>query len=221
MDKPSFEQNEELDRLIEAAAAGDETACSQLFGQYRDRLTRMVRLRMDRKLKARIDASDVVQEVTLEAARRLPEYANEKPVAFFSWLRWIANDKLIDSHRFHVDAQKRQVDREVSIFSKPIVEATSCALAEHLLGRLASPLEAVQLAETQIAIENALNGLEPVDREVLVLRHFEHLSNKETAEILGLKKSGASRRYVAALKRLKEHLAGNPIFAQYFQPDGN
>ena len=106
--------------------------------------------------------------------------------------------------------------QEVSIFARPMAEATSFALAEHLMGRLTSPTQALQKAETQMAVEEALNQLEPVDREVLVLRHFEHLSNQETAEVLGLKKSGASRRYIAALKRLKELLSDSPVFQEFF-----
>lgn len=206
----------QLDLLIDLAAKGDEKAYRELFAQYRDQLKRMVQLRMDRRLSARMDASDIVQEASLEAAKRLPDYAKQKNMEFFVWLRWIANDKLIDAHRAHIGAQKRQVGQEVSIFAKPMVEATSFVLAEHLLGQLDSPSEALRAAETKLAIESALNDLDPVDREVLVLRHFEHLSNKETAEILGLKKSGASRRYVEALKRLKEQLSDIPLFQDRF-----
>ena len=171
---------------------------------------------MDRRLAKRVDASDIVQDATFEASRRLQDYLADPKMDFFVWLRWIANDKLIDSHRHHLGAQKRQLGQEVSIFARPMAEATSFALAEHLMGRLTSPTQALQKAETQMAVEEALNQLEPVDREVLVLRHFEHLSNQETAEVLGLKKSGASRRYIAALKRLKELLSDSPVFQEFF-----
>lgn len=206
-----------IEALIDRAAQGDQSACTQLFSTYREPLLRMVRLRMDRKLSTRVDASDVVQEANIEAVRRLPEYARSgKKMDFFLWLRWIANDKLIDAHRYHIGTQKRQVGQEVSIFARPLAEATSYALAEHLLGRLASPSEALKTAETKLAVENALNKLDPVDREVLVLRHFEQLTNQQTAAVLGLQKSGASRRYVAALTRLKKELQNVPMFEQFF-----
>ncbi|MEM7455163.1 MAG: sigma-70 family RNA polymerase sigma factor [Planctomycetota bacterium] len=202
--------------LAQKARDGDREAASQLVARYRDRLVKMVRLRMDRRLSKRVDASDIVQEATLDAVQRFEQYLKKPDVDLFVWLRWIANDKLIDAHRFHLGTQKRQLGQEVSIFARPVAEATSFALAEHLLGRLTSPTAALRAIETRSELENALNQLEPVDREVLVLRHFEHLSNKETAEVLGLKKSGASRRYVEALKRLKELLKDVPAFEEFF-----
>lgn len=204
------------DQLLAEAMAGDKEAQAALLNLYRDRLTRMVRLRMDRRLSTRVDASDIVQEANIDALRRLDEYLADPKMDFFVWLRWIANDKIIDAHRFHLGAQKRQIGQEVSIFARPMAEATSYALAEHLLGRLPSPSHVIRKAETQMAMEQVLNQLDPVDREVLVLRHFEHLTNKETASVLGLKKSGASRRYVEALKRLKVLLKDLPMFEEFF-----
>jgi RNA polymerase sigma-70 factor (ECF subfamily) len=206
--------------LLARSKAGDLIARSDLVALYRERIKRMVALRMDRRLQSRVDASDIVQDASLEATRRLDEYFTQsKPMDFFVWLRWIANDKLVDAQRFHLGAQKRQVGHEMSLYSRPVAEATSIALAEHLLGRITQPSKAIRKLEIQASLEEAVNQLDPVDREVLVLRHFEDLTNKETAEILGLKKSGASRRYVVALSRLKELLQGNPVFADYFSGD--
>ena len=153
----SNQPDSDLEQLLIAAEAGDKAARAQLLGLYRDRLTRMVRLRMDRRLSTRVDASDIVQEATIDAERRLNEYLGKKEkMDFFVWLRWIANDKIIDAHRFHLGAQKRQIGQEVSIFARPMAEATSYALAEHLMGRVSSPSAAIQNAETRLAVEQAL-----------------------------------------------------------------
>ena len=202
----------QVDELIQRAADGDREAASELLGRYRDRLRKMVHLRLDRRLSGRVDASDVVQEATMEAARRLPEYAESRPMDFFLWLRQLAGQKLIDTHRRHLGAEKRDAAQEVSLYRKAMPEATSTALAAQLLGRLTTPTQAAQRAELQFRVQEALNSMDPVDREVLVLRHFEHLSNKETAEVLGIKKSTASKRFIVALKRLKEYLGDVPGF---------
>ncbi|MEM7557799.1 MAG: sigma-70 family RNA polymerase sigma factor [Planctomycetota bacterium] len=206
-----------VEQLLKRAADGDQTARSDLIDLYRGRIKNMVSLRMDRRLLSRLDASDILQEATIEASNRMDDYfASSNSMDFFLWLRWIANDKLIDAQRFHLGAQKRNIGMELSLDARPLAEATSYALAEHLLGRLDHPSEAIRMAETRLALENAINSLDGVDREVLVLRHFEGLSNKETSEILGLKKSGASKRYVNALSALKELLQSVPLFADYF-----
>lgn len=190
--------------LLKLAESGDTDAVSELLNRHRTRLVKMVHLRMDRRLKGRIDASDVVQDATIEAARRLPDYVDSKPMDFYIWLRWITGEKLIDAHRHHLGVQKRNAANEVSIFNRPLPAVTSAALADQLVGRMTSPTQAAQRAEVQLAVEQALNQLEPIDREVLVLRHFEHLTNEETANVLELKKSTASKRYVQALKRFRQ-----------------
>lgn len=133
-------ENTEAAELLKRAKEGDALAKSDLVGRYRDRIKRMVAIRMDRRLQSRVDASDIVQDASLEATRRLEEYfCQPEPMDFFVWLRWIANDKLVDAQRFHLGAQKRQVGHEVSLYSRPVAEATSFALAEHLLGRIMQP----------------------------------------------------------------------------------
>jgi len=202
-----------LEKLIDQAASGDELAACELFSRYRERLTRIVQLRLDRRLYGRLDASDVVQEATIEASRRLAEYARTQPMGFFLWMRQLATQKLIDAHRHHLGTQKRDVSQEVSLYRQAIPEATSTALAAQLLGRLTTPTAAAVRAELQIHIQDVLNSLDPIHREVLVLRHFEHLSNSETAETLGISKSAASKRFIVAIRRLKDCLKKMPGLA--------
>ncbi len=201
-----MENSQNIDELIQLAARGDEAAMSTLLSRYRDRLTKMVQLRLDRRLFGRVDASDIVQEATIEAARRLRQYAQTLPMDFYLWLRQLAGQKLIDAHRRHLGAEKRDAGQEVSLYRKAMPEATTTALASQLLGRLTTPTQAVQRAELQLRVQEALNSLDPVDREVLVLRHFEHLANGETAVVLGISKSAASKRFIVALGRLKQVL---------------
>ena len=203
------------DQLLARAAAGDQDAISTLLSQHRERLRHMIGLRLDRRLYGRVDASDVVQEAVIEAARRLPDYAAQPPMEFYLWLRQLATQKLIDTHRRHLGAKKRNAGNDVSLFRGALPEASSMSLAHHLLGRLTTPTTAARRAELQLRIQEALNGLDAVDREVLVLRHFEQLSNQETAQVLGLSRSAASKRYVLALSRLREHMVGIPGFEDW------
>jgi RNA polymerase sigma-70 factor (ECF subfamily) len=204
--------SEEIDRLIRQAAAGDQPSATALFARFHERLLKMIRLRMDRRLKGRVDSEDIVQEAYLDAARRLRAYAADPPMSFFLWLRFLAAQKLIDAQRHHLGADKRNVGLEVSLNRGPMPEATSASLAAQLLGRLTSPSLAAVRAETQIRVQEVLNAMDPLDREVLVLRHFEHLSNAEVAEFLEISRSAASKRYIMALKRLKGTLSALPGF---------
>ena len=200
----------DLTELLARAAAGDEEALTELFSRYRKRLKQMVRLRLNRRLQGRIDDSDVLQEAFLEAARRLPEYLADRPLPFFLWLRHLTGEKLIDAHRRHLGARMRDAAQEVSLHRGPMPAASSASLAAQLLGRLTSPSQAAAKAETRLRVQEALNRMEPLDREVLALRHFEQLSNAEVAETLGLNESTASSRYLRALKRLKDELCDLP-----------
>jgi RNA polymerase sigma-70 factor (ECF subfamily) len=212
MEKMLMADSAEMDALIKQAIAGNQQAASALFARYQDRLLRMIRLRMDQRLKGRIDSEDIVQEAYLDAALRLKDYAANPPTTFFLWLRYLAAQKLIDAQRHHLGVDKRDAGREVSLYRGPMPEATSAALAARLLGRLTSPSTAAIRAETQMKVQEVLNAMEPIDREVLVLRHFEHLSNGEAAELLGISPAAASKRYVTALKRLKAILSSVPGF---------
>jgi RNA polymerase sigma-70 factor, ECF subfamily len=196
--------------LLGRARAGDPRALAALFDRYKARLRHMVRLRLDRRLAGRIDASDVLQEAYLEADRRFADYLRDPAIPVFLWLRLVVGQKLTDLHRHHLGAKMRDAGMEVSLRRGALPQASSISLAELLLGRLTSPTRAAQRAEMQLRLQEALNRMDPVDREVLVLRHFEELSNVQTAQALGLEKTAASNRYIRALKRLKEVLGGFP-----------
>jgi RNA polymerase sigma-70 factor (ECF subfamily) len=202
----------DLDELLARAGGGDQVALTELFGRYRQRLGQMVRLRLNRRLRGRVDDSDVVQEAYLEAARRLPEYLAGRPLPFYLWLRHLTGEKLIDAHRRHLGARMRDAGQEVSLHRGPMPAASSVSLAAQLLGRLTSPSQAAIKAETRLRVQEVLNGMDPLDREVLALRHFEQLSNAEVAQTLGMNESTASSRYLRALKRLKDELSNLPGF---------
>ena len=192
---------------LESALGGDCGALAELFERYRGRLEQMVRLRLDRRLQGRLDPADVLQEAYLDVARRFKEYAADPALPFFLWLRLLTGQRLVDLHRQHLGAKMRDAGLEVSLYRGDFPRASSASLAELLLGRLTTPSRAAIRAESQLRIQEALNAMDPIDREVLVLRHFEMLSNEETAQVLGLKPSAASNRHIRALKRLKEIIA--------------
>jgi RNA polymerase sigma-70 factor (ECF subfamily) len=200
----------ETTRLIGRAVQGDQRALGELLVRHRGRLRRMVALRLDRRLQGRVDPSDVVQEACADAARRLPGYHRSPAVPFFLWLRLLVGQRLVDEHRRHLGAAARDAGREISLYRGALPETSSAALAAHLLGRLTSPSRAAIRAERKVRLQEALNTLDPIDREILALRHFEELSNGEAAAVLGLDKSAASRRYARALVRLKNVLASLP-----------
>ena len=198
------------DELLRRACAGDPDALTELFCRYREPLRRMVRLRMDRRLQGRVDPSDVLQEAQIDVIRRAAGYAADPKMPPFLWLRLITGQRLMALHRQHLGARMRSAGQEIALHRGPIPQATSVSLAEMLLGRLTSPTQAAQRAEVRLLLQEALNGMEPLDREVLTLRHFEELSNADVARVLGLSKTAASNRYIRALERLREIMAGIP-----------
>lgn len=197
-------------RLLERLRAGDREALNEIFTRHRGRLRRMVEMRMDWRLQARLDASDVIQEAFLEAALRMNDYLREPALPLFLWLRLIVGERLTRLHRQHLGVKMRDAGREVSLHREPLPEASSMALAAQLLGKLTSPTKAAIRAERMLRLQEAINTLDPIDREVLSLRHFEELSRTETAKVLGIEESAAAKRYVRALKRLKDILAALP-----------
>jgi RNA polymerase sigma-70 factor (ECF subfamily) len=196
--------------LLERALGGDCGALAELFQRHRDRLERMVRLRLDRRLQGRLDPADVLQEAYLDVARRFPEYRADPALPFFLWLRLLTGQRLVDLHRQHLGAKMRNAGLEVSIYRGDFPRASSASLAELLMGRLTTASRAAIRAETQRRVQEALDALDGIDREVLVLRHFEMLSNAEAAQVLGLKPSAASNRHLRALRRLQEIMAQLP-----------
>jgi RNA polymerase sigma-70 factor, ECF subfamily len=204
----SGESQEQLRRL----AAGDQQALAELFAHYRDRLRRMVQLRLDRRLQGRVDASEVLQDAYIDLTKRAPEYAANPMMPFYLWLRFLTGQRLLMVHRQHLGAKIRDAGQEVSLYRGALPQASSVSLAAQLLGRMTSPSLAAVRAEMQLKLQEALNSMDAIDREVLTLRHFEELSNGETAAVLGLQKAAASNRYVRALKRLKDVLVNMPGF---------
>jgi RNA polymerase sigma-70 factor (ECF subfamily) len=201
----------ETDELLRQGGDGDQAAVAALFALYRDRLEQMVRLRMDRRLQGRIDPADVLQDTFLEAVRRVSEFARNPTTSTYLWLRTLTGQKLVDLTRRHLGSKMRDAGQEISLYRGPLPQASSVSLAAQLLGRFTSPSQAGIRAETQLRVQEALNSMDPIDREVLALRHFELLSNGEVAHVLGLSKAAASNRYVRALKRMKQILSGVPV----------
>jgi RNA polymerase sigma-70 factor, ECF subfamily len=198
------------EELLAAAKGGDETALAVLVERHRDRLERMVRLRMDRRLQGRVDAADVVQDAYLAVRGKFPQYSADPRLPFFLWLRLEVGQKLVDVHRFHLGTKMRDAGQEVSLYRGALPQVTSLSLAEHLLGKLTTASQAAMRVELKLRVQEALNSMDPNDREVLILRHFEELSNAEAAQILGIKPAAAVNRYVRALKRLKDVFEGMP-----------
>ena len=198
--------------LLRRATAGDQQALATLFACYCDRLRKMVRLRLDRRMAGRIDTSDVLQDAYLDVARRFPEYAAAPTVPFYLWLRALTGQRLVDLHRHHLGAEMRDAGREVSLHRGALPAASSVSLAQQLLAGLMSPSQAASRAEMQLRLQEALNSMDAIDREVVVLRHFEELSNTEAAEVLGIETAAASKRYIRAMRRLKAILDAVPGF---------
>lgn len=201
---------DDLGELILRAANADQSALGELFHQHHDRLQRMIRLRLDHRLQGRLDPSDVLQEAYLEYARALPEYVKNPQAPFYLWLRCITGRKLRALHRAHLGTRMRDAGREISLHQGALPEASSVSLAAQLLGRFTTPSQAVLRAELQLRIQDALSEMEPLDREVLALRHYEQLNNRETAYVLDVSEAAASVRFIRALRRLKEILKRVP-----------
>ena len=199
-------------RLVERARAGDAAAAGEALVRHRARLRRMVEARLDRRVRGRVDPSDVLQDGFADAVAKLPGYLADPKIPLFLWLRLVVGERLAKIHRDHLGAQVRDAGREVSLYRGPMPAASSAALAAHLLGKETSPTQAAVRAERLLRLQESLNALDPLDREILALRHFEELSNTDTAEILGIQPAAASKRYVRALARLKQIMETIPGF---------
>jgi RNA polymerase sigma-70 factor (ECF subfamily) len=195
--------NEDQTELLHRARSGDRTAQGALFESHKVRLRRMVELRLDRRLRGRLDASDVIQEAYVEFSRSLDQYFQNPVLPFYLWLRMITGRKLQALHRRHLGTRQRSVAREISLHDAALPRASSESLAAQLLGHFTPPSQAAMRAELKLQIQEALATMEPLDREVLSLRHFEQLSNSEIAQVLEISEAAASNRFVRALRRLK------------------
>lgn len=197
-----------VDRLVN----GGDAAVAELFSEYQPRLDRMVEFRLDRRLRGRVDASDVIQEAYIEVARRIDDYTSNPTVAFYVWVRQITWQTLVSVHRRHL-GQKRHPRMEVRLAPRTPND-TTFSIAQALVAQLTSPSGVAQRQEEYNQLREALASMDDTDREVLALRHFEQLGNNEVAEILGIGRTAASNRYVRAVKRLGDVLASLPDFQE-------
>ena len=196
--------------LIALVAHGDQNALAELFSQHRDRLWRMVTFRMDPRLHGRVDADDILQEAWLAAVQRIDHFLIDASRSIFVWFRLITSQTLVDIHRRHLSTQKRNAGAEFSIDRGWSSSSTSTSLSFHLLDNLTSPSEAALREEMSQKLNEALADMKDIDREVLALRHFEQLTNREAAQVLGTSEQAASDRYIRALGRLKTTLTAMP-----------
>ncbi len=201
--------------MLRHAAGGEPERLGPILSRFEPRLLRMIRLRIDPRLQRRVDPADVVQAAFLEASRRLDEYIGDPRVPFFVWVRFLALQQLALAHRQHLGVQARDLKREVSLYRASLPQASSADLAAQLIGKLTSPTQAAAKAELKLCLQEALNRMDEVDREILALRHFEQLSNSEAADALEIKPSAACNRYVRALESLKQVLASMPGGREY------
>ncbi len=198
--------------LVNRVIDGDHDALAELFSEHRDRLWRMINFRLDPRLHGRVDADDILQEAWLAAVQRIDHFLADATRSTFVWFRLIASQTLIDLHRRHLGTQKRNAALEFSIHRGWSSDSTSSALSFHLLGHLTSPSQAALREELSNQLQASLQTMNEIDREVLALRHFEQLSNKETAQILGISDQASSDRYMRALARLRNVLQILPEF---------
>ncbi|VTT98181.1 rna polymerase sigma70 : RNA polymerase sigma-70 factor OS=Planctomyces limnophilus (strain ATCC 43296 / DSM 3776 / IFAM 1008 / 290) GN=Plim_3499 PE=4 SV=1: Sigma70_r2: Sigma70_r4_2 [Gemmataceae bacterium] len=194
---------EETDRLLDDARAGGSGAVDKLLAEFRDPLRRVIDLRLDPAVARRVDASDIVQDVLVEASQRLTEYLKKPDMPFHLWLRHLAQDRIIDTHRRHRLAQRRSVDREQAVARPAWADESSVALVAQLIDTDATPASEAIRHELQRKLSDAIDRLSEDDREVILMRHHEALSNQEAAAALGLTEAAASMRYLRALRRLR------------------
>lgn len=200
------------DDLVERLRAGDESALAALFHRHRERLWRMVQFRLDRRLAARLDSDDILQEAFVSATSRVNSFLSRPDGSAFVWLRLVVGQTMVDVYRRHLGAEMRDAGRDVSVCGSTNSTATSAALAEQFLSAITSPSHAAMKAELSQQLEEAISALSAIDQEIIALRHFEDLTNAEAAEVLGLQPTAASNRYVRAIARLKDVLIRIPGF---------
>jgi RNA polymerase sigma-70 factor, ECF subfamily len=193
--------------LLDQAKQGNADAVEQLLAKHREPIRRLIDLRLDPAIVQRLDASDVVQEVLIEANRRLQDYLKAPNMPFHLWLRHIAKDHIIDAHRRHHQAQKRGVDREQSMNRPAWADHSSLELAGQLLDQDLTPASAAIQHEMQRRLQEAITQLDEDDREVILMRHYEMLANQEVAAALGLTEAAASMRYLRAVRKLRDLLS--------------
>ena len=201
-------EQQQTEILLKQAVDGDDAAVNQLLDRHRNSLRQLIRMRLDQKIQKRIDVSDVLQDVLVEANRRLTRYLNDPIMPFHLWLRQIARDRIIDAHRRHRVSAKRSVDREQQMVAPRGYDQSSIHLASLLGDQQLTPAAAALQKEMARKVEAAISELDPKDCEIVVMRHYEHLTNQEIGQALGLTEPAASMRYLRAIRRLKAILQG-------------
>jgi len=199
-------ESEKTEELLGDARDGNAEAVNKLIDRHRDAILRLVRMRLDRRIQPRVGVSDVVQDVFIEANRRLQKYLQDPVMPFHLWLRQIAKDRIIDAHRRHRVSKKRSVDREQPAHLPGDMDHSSMALANQLVDGEVTPMAAATQRELAARVEQTIGELPEQDRDILLMRHYEFLSNQEVAEALGLSQPAASMRYLRAIRRMRELL---------------
>ena len=194
--------------LLDRVRKGDVDAVNGLLERHREAIRRMIDQRLDRVVQQRVDASDIVQDVLIEANRRLGDYLANPTMPFQLWLRHMARDRLIDAHRRHRVAASRSLDKEVSLEAAGAADRSRANLAGELADRELTPAAVATWRELERRFAAAVEQLEEDDRQIVLLRHFEHLTTAEVAEVLSLSKPAAGMRYLRAMRRLRVLLEG-------------
>ncbi len=213
MAKSIWPGDDQTETLLSAARAGDADAINRLLEKHRGPVRRLVEMRLDRKVQRRVDVSDVVQDVMIEASGRLDRYLDDPAMAFHLWLRQIAWDRIIDTYRRHRVSAKRNMDREQPMSVPAGADHSSMELAVQLCDPGLTPAAAATQRELADKVESVIELLSDQDRDIILMRHYEHLSNLEIAEVLKLNPPAASMRYLRALRRLRELLEEHQVDA--------
>ena len=207
---PLWPEHSVTQNLLAQAQRGDRAAVNRLLERHRTSLRRLIQLRLDRRIAQRVDASDIVQDVLLEANTRLQDYLGDPRLPFHLWLRQLAQDRMIDMHRRHRGAQRRSLDREQSLASPQFADQSGFDLMGQLADHELTPAAASIRKELETRFLVALEQLDDEDREILLMRHFEQLGNSEVAEALGLSAAAAGMRHLRALRKLRTILGDRP-----------
>jgi RNA polymerase sigma-70 factor (ECF subfamily) len=202
-------ESDKTAELLAGAKAGDADAGPQALERHREALRRMVQMRLDRRVQQRIDVSDVVQDVIIEASQRLDDYLKNPAMPFHLWLRHMARDRIIDMHRRHRVSAKRSVDREQQLVVNAAQDHSTIEIVAQICDRQMTPAAAATMRELAVRFEAAIEQLDEHDREVVLMRHFEQLSNQEVAQALNLSEPAASMRYLRAIRRLRQLIGEN------------
>jgi len=202
----------QTEALLARAAAGDGAAWGELLSAHQEKLARMVAFRIDPRLRGRIDAADIVQDAFVQASAHRADYfrALAGDASLFLWLRTVVNNKLVEVHRHHLGTHMRDAKREQRLQAPRTSDDTSAALCAHLTAGLTRPSVAAVRGEVRTRLAEALEEMDPTDREVLALRHFEQLTSAEAAQVLGIQQRAAAKRYLRALGRLRKILSEMP-----------